>query len=364
MAEIKEEIREELVNGKKHKYKWYSTQVYVGRDENGKRKYKRISSRDKNEVLRGIGTARQEQKDIEGRTVTLGEALEEYIVSRTAVCSPSTIRGYEIIRRNAMPKLMVMPISEINQKVIQAAFNEYAKDHSPKTCRNVHNLLSAVLSQDRPEIKLRTTLPQKEHYDIYVPDEAEISAIYAVVRGGEMEVPFLLAAECGLRASEIAALKYANVFADHVRVCEAIVRNQDNEFVTKSPKSYAGYRDVPITEQLYNIIVANNNDSGKVTDMNSAEIGNKWCTIRTKNPELIDENLNFHALRHHFASKCLLMGIPQKYIAELMGHNSTNMIERVYQHVFPSAMEGYADLIRDKQKSLISTSNATQNATQ
>ena len=53
-------------------------------------------------------------------------------------------------------------------------------------------------------------------------------------------------------------------------------------------------------------------------------------------------------MRHHYASKCLLIGMPQKYIAEIMGHSSTRMIEQVYQHVFGSAMEEYANKIRNK----------------
>ena len=44
------------------------------------------------------------------------------------------------------------------------------------------------------------------------------------------------------------------------------------------------------------------------------------------------------------------MGMPQKYTAELMGHGSLDMIERVYQHTFPSAMEEYAKKLR-KQNS-------------
>ena len=56
---------------------------------------------------------------------------------------------------------------------------------------------------------------------------------------------------------------------------------------------------------------------------------------------------NFHALRHHYASKCLLLGMPQKYTAELMGHSSLDMIEKVYQHTFPSAMEQYAKKLRE-----------------
>ena len=79
---------------------------------------------------------------------------------------------------------------------------------------------------------------------------------------------------------------------------------------------------------------------GHVTAMTGQQISKAWTTFRDK--QGIDKALNFHALRHHFASKCLLMGLPQKYIAELMGHSSTDMIERVYQHTFPSAMEEFA----------------------
>ncbi len=82
-------------------------------------------------------------------------------------------------------------------------------------------------------------------------------------------------------------------------------------------------------------------------------ICNNWDKFRKKHG--INENLNFHALRHHFASKCILLGIPQKYIAELMGHSSTDMIEKVYQHIFPSAMEGYARLLRDQMLELYNT---------
>ena len=80
--------------------------------------------------------------------------------------------------------------------------------------------------------------------------------------------------------------------------------------------------------------------------MRSINICNNWIRFRDKNG--FDENMNFHALRHHYASKCLLIGMPQKYIAEIMGHSSTRMIEQVYQHVFGSAMEEYANKIRNK----------------
>lgn len=35
-----------------------------------------------------------------------------------------------------------------------------------------------------------------------------------------------------------------------------------------------------------------------------------------------------------------------------MGHSSTDMIEKVYQHIFPSAMEEYGNLLRQQMDDL------------
>lgn len=95
---FKEETRSEKVNGRVKRYKWYSIQVYLGKDTDGKKVYRRFSGRDKNELLRQIAQAEAELKETKEKseTKTLGEALEEYIVSRTAVCSP-IIRSKDLI---------------------------------------------------------------------------------------------------------------------------------------------------------------------------------------------------------------------------------------------------------------------------
>ena len=111
----------------------------------------------------------------------------------------------------------------------------------------------------------------------------------------------------------------------------------------KDPKSFAGFRSVPISKTMSEYLRTHAEEE-RVCPLTSLEISRRWSTFREK--QGLDDALNFHALRHHFASKCLLLGMPQKYIAELMGHNSVDMIERVYQHTFPSAMEQYAAKLR------------------
>lgn len=345
---FKEETRSEKVNGRVKRYKWYSIQVYLGKDADGKKKYQRFSGRDKNELLRQIAQAESDLKETKEKaeTITLGEAMTRYIENRRAISSPATIKGYLVVRNQYLPELMELPIDKLNQDVIQCEMNEFAKSHSPKTCRNAHGLISAVLKVNRPELILHTSLPPLTKKDIYVPDEAEVSHIMELISGNELQLSFLLATQCGLRESEIAALSVKNIEKDYLYVREARVAGVDGQ-AYKSPKSQSGYRKVPISADVYNYLIEEaEKHEGHVTAMTGQQISKAWTTFRDK--QGIDKALNFHALRHHFASKCLLMGLPQKYIAELMGHSSTDMIERVYQHTFPSAMEGFAKELREK----------------
>ena len=96
-----------------------------------------------------------------------------------------------------------------------------------------------------------------------------------------------------------------------------------------------------------------NHRQQSICGMTAKEIGDQWRKFFDANSDLY--YFKFYALRHYYASKCLLMGIPQRYIAELMGHSSTNMIERVYQHVFPSAMQKYKLLLADSMDMILET---------
>ncbi len=316
--------------------------LFVGKDENDKRKYRSFTADTKKEAEFLAAQYNQLHIEVNRSELSLREATERYIKSKENILSPSTVRGYYVILRNYLPKLFSTKIKALNAETIQTAFNDFAKEYSPKTCRNAHGLISTVLKAERPDIMLGTTLPQKEKYDIYVPDEREITDILILVSGTRIEVPFILATQCGLRASEISGLEMSCVFEDHIEIRQARVEGSSG-VVLKKPKSFSGFRSIPISREIYDFLVEKT-DGERVCPMTPTDISSTWGKFRASHG--IDLKCNFHALRHHFASRCLLLGIPQKYIAELMGHNSLDMIEKVYQHVFPSAMAEFAEIIR------------------
>ena len=297
-----------------------------------------------------------ESQGVQKKTnITLGEAVEAYIENRRSSFSPSTVRNYFVIRRNAVPLLMDEKIEKITAERVQSEMNAYALTHAPKTARNVHSLISATLKAYAPHIKLNTTLPRKEKEDIRIPSPEEVDIILEQCANLTLQIPILLALFCGLRASEIAALKAENVKDGYIIIKEAMVRGENGQEL-KGPKSNSGYRNIPCADDLCERLraAAKNSDSGRVTKMSSTRISNKWGDFSKRLPM---PHIKFHALRHYYASYALLHQVPIDYVAEMMGHSSRDMIERVYKHLFPKEQFRFASMIIEEYNTKMKISN-------
>lgn len=336
--------------------------LYVGTDAAGKRMYESFTAETKSEAEFLAAEYKLKHPKEKRSRITLGEAFDSYIESKSAVLSPSTLRSYKTIRKKHLQKLMPLDVNTLTNADIQREINGVAASHSPKTVRNVNALLSAVLTMFRPDFTLSTTLPAKQKKDFYIPTEETICKLLHLADGTNIELPLLLASQLGLRASEINGLTHGCIDRERneITIKQAYVRGEDGN-VIKSPKSYAGYRTIPCSETIIQKI-----GEGKPDDLiypsTSEQISNRWQRFLEKNEE---KHFNFHALRHYFASRALLLGIPQKYIAELMGHSSEHMINTVYQHTFKDTKRTFAEqLVRESDKTLEKVANATRDTTQ
>lgn len=328
----------------------YRVNLFIGKTADGKRKYKSFTADSKKEAEFLAAQYNITRKEEICAELTVDKAFERYIESKQNVLSPMTIRGYYTIRNTYLTSIMPLKLRDLTQEAVQNEINSMAVKYASKTCRNAHGLLTAVLQMYRPDFVLQTTLPQKSKREIYVPDPKEVIDILKLVKGTVNELPVFLAAECGMRAEEIAALRRCNIHPDCIDIKEAIVIDKDLKQVVKKPKSASGFRSIPITQEAYDYIISLADDGERVCNRSNEIISNNWSGFKKRHSKDINPHLNFHAFRHHFASKLILLNIPQKYIAELMGHGSTDMIEKVYQHIFPSAMDEYKKAIRESMQ--------------
>lgn len=264
----------------------------------------------------------------QGNDMTVGEAIDRYIESKDSVLSPSTVVGYKKIRENAFQELMKINLSSLTQEHVQRAVNVMAKVKTPKTVRNAHGLLSAALAEYKPELKLRTTLPQKKRPEINVPNGEEIEKIISAVSGTEMELPILLAIWLGLRVSEIIGLTWDSVEGDMLHIKQAIV-DGENGPVKKGTKSYSGDRRIRLPSYIKSLIESQPKNGEQIVSLSRRAINGRFDTICKKAGV---RHYRFHDLRHANASIMLSLGVPDKYAMERMGHATNNMLKTVYQH--------------------------------
>lgn len=344
-----------MAKAKKTKSGKWRVLVYDYTDDNKKRHYKSFTADTKKEAeymaAEYLMTSRRGETSY--ANMTLREAYGSYIKSKSSVLSPSTIAGYERSKKNHFQKLMPVVISQITPQMVQIAVNEMAADHSPKSVRNAHGLLHAVLRTFVPRLELNTRLPQKIKPQYTIPTSDEIRQLLSSAPDAA-KVPIMLAAYGGLRRSEICALTPEDFTEFGVNINKAAVYSSDNKVIIKTTKTLAGTRFVPLPPEVIKAALAWKNFGAT-----PATVSNQFCRA-LKNSGL--PKFSFHKLRHFFASELHAQGIPDQYIATVGGWESVDMLHRIYQHT-----------LRDKQSEIeqkivdifsAKTSSTTQNATQ
>lgn len=291
------------------------------------------------------------QKEKPVQSMTVGETIDRYIESKDGVLSPATIRGYKKIRKNDLQELMGVKLPELRQERVQRAVNQMAKEKSPKSVRNAHGLLSAALSMYYPDFVLRTTMPQKTHHEIEIPDMDEISALLQASAGTKMEVPLLLAVWLGLRESEIRGLTWDCIEGDYLHVKQAIV-DGENGPVLKGTKTYSGDRRIRLPEHIKEVLEKQPKTGRHIVTLSGHAMYNRLSRMSEK---LGLPHRRFHDLRHTAASVAMSLGVPNTYTQKRMGHATDHMLKTVYLHTMRSKEDEYADKIDKTYNDLLHT---------
>ena len=271
-------------------------------------------------------------------TLTVEQAINEYIDMKSNVLSASTILAYRRYLSNGYSDIKHLKLYQLTSVVIQKSINLHSTSLSPKSLKNYYGLLIATLKMFYPELTLSLTFPQKPKQQKRRWTKDYLRDLLKAIENSSIEIPALLAMMLSMRASEIAGLKWSDVDLDNrtINIHRSRVNSPNGWVYKELPKNENSNRVAFIPDTLLEKLKkfkkqnnANDDDYLITTKPNQF-----WRMLGRKTEKAGIEPIRFHDLRHINASIMLSLGINNQIAQEIGGWSTDNIMKSVYQHTF------------------------------
>ena len=140
------------------------------------------------------------------KNMTLSDCIDKYIQDRPDL-SPSTLRGYKVIKRNRFASVMNAPVKAVRDW--QAVYNEDAARLSPKTMQNTWALVKSACEHCGYALPRITPLRMHRNVNKGFLSHDEILRFVRESIGQKYRIAFLLDLH-SLRLSEVLALTWSD----------------------------------------------------------------------------------------------------------------------------------------------------------
>lgn len=256
---------------------------------------------------------------------TFADYARRYVDIQSNLLSPSTIRSYLGILNNLSADFTTKQLSKITQADVTEEMNTYSVSRSPKSVRNAHAFISAVMKMYRPNFVLTTKLPQKVKYDKYVPTREEVQRILDHVKGTRYYIPYRLACY-GLRRGEICAIEGTDISdANILSIKRVKCQDEGNTWVIKPyPKNYSSMRDIYIDDELASMI----REQGFAYDGHPNRLSDNLNEVQK---QLGITRFRFHDFRAYFATELSQANFSEADIMAMGGWASDYTMKNVYR---------------------------------
>lgn len=329
-------------------------------------------------ILRHIGPAKALDAIGNGRTSgstpTVDEWADTYIRGLSGR-EGKTIDHYRLYMRVSIsPTLGSLPLDAVTHQVIADWINGQAERYAPKTIKNRHGFLYALM-QAAVEDELiprnpcaRSRLPEGEQEEIVFLDPDEYLQLLEYVPAKDRLLVQLIAAT-GMRWGEVSALKPTDldVRAQTVRVSRAWKHSQARGWYVSAPKTKSSRRTISLPDSLIPDLRAAARQSTEWLFVNSH--GQPWRhtrfnedvwkpAVRLANglpafehaarrngpwdrvpaEESIGKWPGLHSLRHSHVFWLIRDGVDPLTIQRRLGHRSIQTTLNVYGHLSPDML--------------------------
>lgn len=334
----------------------FEGRVPVGYQENGKIKYKSVYARTLSEVKEKMSEVYSIRQNpiVSAIKLTVREASEQWLSSAKLRVKESSYSNYlNIVNKHILPILggeIMMNLTTgklndfINFKLVSGRLNGKG-GLSAKSVRDIMTVYRSIENYAAREYGIKEThftMPkiEKKQTDILTSAERKRLENYLINNKNKTNIAILLCLFTGLRVGELCGLKWEDIDFDNAvlfvkRTVQRVSKNGKSQVIIGSPKSKTSVRTVPIPAFVldilrnyrscgdFYIITGKSKSTEPRTMQNRFKSILKLCGIR---------NVNFHLLRHTYATVCIEKGFDPKTLSELLGHADAAITLNRYCH--------------------------------
>lgn len=272
---------------------------------------------------------------------------------------PNTIRNYkERFEHNVKRCIGSMLLSEVKPMHCQHVLNQMKDDYKTSTIYQTRITLYCMFADAvENDVIYKNPVTKAVKYNIgeepknvraLTVDEQRKFLEAAKDSSNYNQYAFVL--QTGLRTGEMIGLKWSDI--DWEKRILHIQRSMEyrlsvGEWRIGEPKSKAGYRDVPLTEEAISILKRQKEKlkEAKVVNMQFSEFvflcrkgePTKNSAYDTTLFKLCDKagipRFSMHVLRHTMATRCIEGGMRPKTLQVILGHSNVGITMNLYVHV-------------------------------
>lgn len=271
----------------------------------------------------------------------------------------SYMRYYNILHLYLIPEFGNREVRSITRNQVQSFCHQLlisggikGKGLSPKTINCIIAVMKSIFFYSSREKGLETSdisdvsaKQQPKTMRILSKTEQNRLSSYLCENLSPCHLGILLCLYTGLRLGEICALKWQDVLFDEkcLLINKSMQRIQTlseseskTQIVVLPPKSSCSNRKIPIPNEVMKLLISYERDpncyvltgvSNRYIEPRNLE--NKFQSIVQK---CMIAPINFHSLRHTFATRCIELNFEIKSLSEILGHSNVNITLNRYVH--------------------------------
>ncbi|MCM1233328.1 MAG: site-specific integrase [Ruminococcus flavefaciens] len=334
---------------------------YIKERVNGKARYGYVFGKSYEEASNKLVQATCQSIDTQNLpSTTFGAISSEWLTVQTPELKASSVARYRnLLNSYILPQFSKRIIQEIQRSEIVVFSRDlltsggaHSQGLAPKTVNSVLSVLKnvftyasiekSILVADIKDISVKQPLKPMR---ILSKGEQKALSEYLCSDPTPCHIGILLSLYTGLRIGEVCALRWKDICVEeqYLYIHQTMQRIQvegdgkkRTEVVILPPKSDCSVRRIPIPDEVLRLLktVQRQDDAFLLTGLVHSYIEPRCLENRFKavTQKCGLTGVNYHALRHTFATRCVELGFDIKSLSEILGHASVNITLNRYVH--------------------------------